>query len=332
VLETLEGQWNARSARAVCSQGTWAISMWINPESQGSCAICTAAISHTENFEHFISSRGDRICARCHALYVAPENLGFIAELAQATRSSNELPVDKAQLVDRISIGSVMSVLGRGVVVAVLLSFVWMVLSSWATDTVKVRIFEVAFSALTLIVAFGLIVSKRLGLASRFFAGSLGVGYLFMFYVEATHQMSTPVQHLTLGAPALGAGILLMLLGIPLLAYALSLGFKKKPRPVRGELYRSKGKIKLKGIATFRSAPSAHFDTVLSRGEIITLAYSPPTDATAIYTVPRRYNSLEQLIVPSKYRDKKEYSAYALVCSLDQLAADFVRANWYEAF
>ena len=331
VLEALEGQWNARSAQVVCSQGTWAISMWINPESQGSCVICSAAISHTENFEHLISSRGDRICARCHALYVAPENLGFIAEPAQATASSNEPPVNRGQLVDRISIGSVMSVLGRVVLVAVLLSFVWMVLSSWGTDTLKVRIFEVVFSALTLIVAFGLIVPKRLGLAFRFFAGSLGAGYLFMFYVEATHQMSTSGQHLTLGTPALGAAILLMLLGIPLLAYALSLGFKKKPRPVRGELYRSRGKIKLKGIAAFRTASSAQFDTVLSRREIITLAYSPPSDATAIYTVPRRYNSLEQFIVPPKYRDKKEYSAYALVCSLDQLAADFERANWYEA-
>ena len=80
-----------------------------------------------------------------------------------------------------------MSVLSRVVLVAVLLSFVWMVLSSWGTDTLKVRIFEVVFSALTLIVAFGLIVPKRLGLAFRFFAGSLGVGYLFIFYVEYVH-------------------------------------------------------------------------------------------------------------------------------------------------
>jgi hypothetical protein len=84
-------------------------------------------------------------------------------------------------------------------------------------------------------------------------------------------------------------------------------------------------------MAAFRTASSPHFDTVLKRGEIVTLAYSPPADATAIYTVPRRYNALEQPIVPQKYRDREDYGAYVLVCSLDQLARDFERANWYEA-
>jgi hypothetical protein len=331
VLETLEGKWNARSALAVSSQSSWAISMWIKPDSQAACVVCSATISSTENFEHFISSRGNRMCATCHGLYVAPENLGFIVEPVQAIASSSESAVDKGDPVGRISIGSVATVLGRMVLASVLISFVWMVLSSWATDTVKVRVFEVVFSAITLIVAFGLIVPKRLGLSFRFFAGSLGAGYLFMFYVEATHQLSTPGDHLTLGAPALGAGILLMLLGIPLLAYALSLGFRKKPRPVRGELYRSKGKTKLKGLAAFRTASSAQFDTVIGRSEIITLPYSAPSEATAIYAVPRRYNALEQLIVPQKYRDREDYGAYVLICSLDQLARDFERASWYEA-
>ena len=331
VLETLEAQWNARSAQAVCSQSTWAVSMWTKPDSHGACVVCSALISHSENFEHFISSRGFRMCASCHGLYVAPENLGFIAEPAQGSASSNESAADANVSSGQISIGSLVTVLGRIVLISVLLSFVWMVLSSWATDTAKARVFEVVFSAITLIVAFGLIVPKRLGLAFRFFAGILGVGYFFMFYMEATQQMSAPGQHLTLGAPALGAGILLMLLGIPLLAYALSVGLRKKARPLRGELYRSKGKINLKGMAAFRTASSPHFDTVLKRGEIVTLAYSPPADATAIYTVPRRYNALEQPIVPQKYRDREDYGAYVLVCSLDQLARDFERANWYEA-
>lgn len=331
VLETLAGQWNARSALAICSQSSWAISMWVKPDSQAACIVCSAIISNIENFEHFISSRRERMCATCYRLYVAPENLGFIAEPVQATASSNESTIEKDVSPGRLSIGSVGTVLGRIVLASVLVSFVWMVLSSWATDTVKVRVFEVAFSAITLIVAFGLVVPKRLGLAFRFFAGSLGAGYLFMFYIEVTHQMSTPGEHLTLGTPALGAGILLMLLGIPLLVYALSLGFKKKPRPVRGELYRSKGKIKLKGMAAFRTASSVHFDTVISRGEIVTLPYSTPSEATAICAVPRRYNALEQLIVPPKYRDREDYGAYVLICSLDQLARDFERASWYEA-
>ena len=329
-LETLDRHWSERAAFVLASQPTWSVSFWTNSNTRTACTICGATISKTENVEHAVASNGARICPQCYQLYFLRENLGFIVAPAKDPDVS-DAPVARPLHEGGFSAREIGRGLGRAVVVAILVGFAWIFLSTFSTDTPKGRVLGIIMAGITLIVAFGFAIPSRLGFAFRFFAASMGAGYLFMFYNEARKLSSSDDQPLTFKTPAIATGIILLMFGVPLLIYALHRRSKKQLRPARGELYRSKRNVAVRGLTTFRNPSSNRFRAVLPRGEIVSLEYDPPSLATSVYAMPRRYNALERMLVPAADRSSDAYGGYALVISLEQLAHDFERAKWHEA-
>jgi hypothetical protein len=330
-LETLDRHWSERAAFLLSSQPTWSISFWSKSDTQTACTICAATISKTENVEHCIASSGARICPRCYQLYVLQENLGFIVAPAQEPNVLDASPIARPLPEGGFSAREIARGLGRAVVVAILVGFAWIFLSTLATDTPKGRVFGIVMAGITLIVAFGFAIPSRLGFAFRFFAASMGAGYLFVFYNEARKLPISDNQPVTFQTPAIATGIILLVFGVPLLIYALHRRSKQQLRAARGQLYRSKKNVAVRGLATFHNPSSKRFRTVLPRGEIVSLEYDPPSLATSVYAVPRRYNALERMLVPASDRSSVAYGGYALVIPLEQLAHDFERAEWHEA-
>ncbi len=94
-------------------------------------------------------------------------------------------------------------------------------------------------------------------------------------------------------------------------------------RPRRGDRFRSTRDVEVRGLVTFRNPSSGGFKAVLPRGEIVIVENDPPRDAKAVYTVPERYEALEQLLVPTEDRNSKTYGSYTLVIRFEQLTEAF---------
>ena len=111
----------------------------------------------------------------------------------------------------------------RGILIAFLLLFSGMLLSSWSTDTLVQRIASAIVAGLMLLFALGLLAPRRLGWIFRVLAGVVFLVYLAYFGHQLWRLLSGDAQSFSPGRPsALMAGLGLLILGVPCLVFALS--------------------------------------------------------------------------------------------------------------
>jgi len=111
----------------------------------------------------------------------------------------------------------------RVVVVAALLGGVWLILAGWELDSPRVRFFDASISAVVLLLALGLAFPRRALWALRVVAGAIGLLYLVYFGLELRGLLAGHAKPIRLGQPsATMAGLGLLIIGIPMLVFALS--------------------------------------------------------------------------------------------------------------
>ena len=110
----------------------------------------------------------------------------------------------------------------RWTIIAFILLFAWMLLSSWSADSSRQRVVESGLIAFMFVLALGLAAPGRFRWALRVAAGMVAVGYLAYFIVEVTGLFRGDSQPLSLNRPnATAAGIGLLVYGVPALVFAL---------------------------------------------------------------------------------------------------------------
>jgi hypothetical protein len=111
----------------------------------------------------------------------------------------------------------------RAVVIALLLGGVWLILAGWSTDSPQDRFVEVCISAVVLLFALFLALPSRAGWALRIVAGAIGLIYVWYFGTELWGLVGGHAKPIRLGQPsATMAGLGLLIIGIPMLVFALS--------------------------------------------------------------------------------------------------------------
>ena len=93
--------------------------------------------------------------------------------------------------------------------------------------------------------------------------------------------------------------------------------------PRSGDRYRSIRDVAVGIHVTYRNPSSDGFHGTLPSGEVVTVEFSPPPQATAVFAVPERRGALERVLVPAKELQSRAYDSYGLVITLEQLASDF---------
>jgi hypothetical protein len=86
---------------------------------------------------------------------------------------------------------------------------------------------------------------------------------------------------------------------------------------------RSRKKLKVDGVITFRAPCCQHFEGVLPAGEVLKLNYEPHDRVRGLWLEPERYSDLEQVFVPKESRTAPAYGGYAVGCDCDQIGLDF---------
>jgi hypothetical protein len=330
-LEPLGGYWSERAALLLSSAPEWAVSFWTSNDSQTSCSFCSVPISQSENREHLIATgSGDRICRRCYESFVSPPSLGILVSPAKDPESPIDAPFPRVSPPGALSPKKVANGLARVAFAATLLWFAWIFLSTLSTDTNTGRGLSLILTGITLVVAFGVSIPRRLGLAFRVFGGTLAAGYALWFFLEA-QQWNAGSGSLTVQSPVVFTGLLLLGAGVPLFIYAFHAPQNEERRPARGELFRARDNVELTGLVINRDGAGETFRTIVPAGEIFAVEYDPPLLAASVYAVPRRYGALERLLVPPSSRTAVGYNAYALIFSINALVRDFEKVDWYDA-
>jgi hypothetical protein len=111
---------------------------------------------------------------------------------------------------------------GRWIVVAFLLLFSWMTLSSWESDSTRQRIGSSIFAGFMLTLAVGMAAPRRFHVALRVASGVVALTFLGYFAWELAALLRGASQPLAFGQPsAVLAGLGFVIFGIPAAVYAI---------------------------------------------------------------------------------------------------------------
>jgi hypothetical protein len=111
----------------------------------------------------------------------------------------------------------------RIMLTAVLAAFAWAMLSTWPTDSPKVRVAGSMMVALALPLAGGVAAPTRGRFALRVGAGIIGLAYVGYFVIELWQLLRGDRQPLRAGEPsATMAGIGVLIYAVPMLIFAAS--------------------------------------------------------------------------------------------------------------
>ena len=133
------------------------------------------------------------------------------------------------------------SYLLRAVLISALAGGVWLILSGWSTDSPRDRFVDASISLVVLFLAIGVALPERAFWAIRIVAGAVGIAYLAYFGWESWALLEGQQQVFRVGEPsALMAGFGLLVIGLPMLFFALSgTGFRFLRHLLRQERSRS---------------------------------------------------------------------------------------------
>ncbi len=90
----------------------------------------------------------------------------------------------------------------------------------------------------------------------------------------------------------------------------------------KGQRYRAKGSVPVKGLTHWRAPFTGGFSGRLPSGTIVVVSHDPPGHATAAMCLPED-ESTEAILVPSGDRSAPKYDGFHLVIPFDELANHF---------
>ncbi|HVT07515.1 MAG TPA: hypothetical protein VHO67_08660 [Polyangia bacterium] len=98
-------------------------------------------------------------------------------------------------------------------------------------------------------------------------------------------------------------------------------------RPTKGQRYRAKSDLDVRGIISYSAPFTGGFRGTLPAGATLTVEDDPPSFARGVYLRPDDYRRFESLFVSADERGAHNYSGYAVVVTFEDLESGFDRLD-----